>query len=71
MDREQYVKEVNWQLEDQEFYRLLEEPIYMDSVEVIKKKKKWIYFKRRLPHKPQVEHIILQGGTKREVSYSV
>lgn len=35
MDREQYVKEVNRQLEDQEFYKPLAEPINMDSVEVI------------------------------------
>lgn len=36
MDREQYVREANRQLEDQEFFKLLTKPVFMDSVEEIK-----------------------------------
>lgn len=63
MDREQYVKDVNRQLEDQEFYRPLEEPIYMDSVDIIKN---GYITKRRLPHKNTSGIHNITRDTKRE-----
>lgn len=36
MDREQYVSEAMRQLQDTELYKQLEQPIYLESVEVIR-----------------------------------
>lgn len=60
MDREQYVREANRQLEDQEFFKLLTKPIFMDSVEEIKQELDTLQKEGHLT-KSQVEYITGQG----------
>jgi len=35
MDREQYIREAMRQLQDREFYRLLDKPIFLKSIDII------------------------------------
>lgn len=60
MDREQYVREANRQLEDQEFFKLLTKPVFMDSVEEIKQELDTLQKEGHLT-KSQVEYITGQG----------
>lgn len=37
MDREPYIRKAMWQLQDRDFYRPLEQSIYLESVGIIEK----------------------------------
>lgn len=43
MDREQYIREAMRQLQDGEFYRPLDKPIFLESVDIIEEELKQLH----------------------------